>query len=150
MPQVSLSLWESLLASLPNSSWFPRGKSQEDEPHCARLSCLCLIDQASHKAQPRVHRREDHTGKHGSRGASGGKAYHRRPHRLSEPTNSLSQVTESGCVPGSHPPCGNSDLETDARKLLSQWGRARNLFPSDQKCSVDHFQDTPSGSPSQK
>lgn len=124
---------------------------------CLHPACLCLIDQANHKAQPRVHRRGDHTGRHGLWGARCGKVYHRRPHRLSEPTNSLSQVTESGCVPDSHPPCGNSDLETDTReKLLSQWGRARNLFPSDQKCtfciitSVDQFQDTPSGSPSQK
>lgn len=67
-------------------------------------------------------------------GATDGTVYHRKPHRLSEPTNSLSHVTGSGSVPSTQPPCGSSNPEIGTReKVPSQKGRGKNLFLSYQK-----------------
>lgn len=149
------------MSSLPNSSWFPRGRSQEDEPHWARLSaCILLanVSLAKQVTRPSPECVGEGTPQggmvHGVGGGTDGTVYHRRPHRLSEPTNSLSQVTGSGSVPSTQPPCGSSNPEIGTReKTPRQKGRGKNLSIISEVVLTPlwhHFQDIPSRVPISK
>lgn len=100
-----LFLRKSTLVALAGGSWFPKGRSQEDEPHCANAyqvsACIILanVSLAKRVTWPLPESiGEGTTQEQHGRGC----CWNSPPQTASQgvcPTDCLSQVTASSCVP---------------------------------------------------